>query len=92
MQQVIRRKVVVESDGRIQVRAAGLRKGTRAEVLIIVEAKSGHTPSAKGDRSALHDSIAAYAANYSGTDSDLEPALEADGVEFLTNETRGTRR
>ena len=77
MRQVIRRKVVVESDGRIQLRAAGLREGTRAEVLIIVGAEVKTTPSVKMDRNALHESTATYAANHAGMECDLDPVLEA---------------
>jgi hypothetical protein len=38
----------------------------------------------------LHESIAAYAAKHAGTAADLDPALEAAGLELLRG--RGSRR
>ena len=91
MQQVIRRKVVVESDGLIKLRAAGLPEGTRAEVLIIVEEKSVHTPSAKGYRSRPPRIHCGLCGELFRDGFRFGYALEAAGVEFLTNEARGTR-
>lgn len=90
MQQVIRRRVVVESKGRISVHASGLREGTTAEVLVIVDAE---TPRAQNKTlSQLHEAIAAYAAEHAGTESDLDSALEDATVELLTSQAKGKRR
>ena len=90
MQQVVRRRVIVESDGRIQFRAPELPEGTAAEVLVIVEADKPGVP--KGERSELHESIAAYAAKHAGSEADLDLELEDAAVEFLTHKQRGKRR
>ena len=90
MQHVIRRKVTIESNGRIQVQAPGLREGTKAEVLVIIEAEN--LRATKRRPSELHESIAAYAAKHAGTEADLDPALEEAAVEFLTARPKGKRR
>ena len=81
MQQVVRRKVIIESNGRIQFRAPELLEGTRAEVLVIVEADKPRVP--KREPSELHESIAAYAAKYGASEADLDLELEGAAVEFL---------
>ena len=69
MQQVIRRKVIVESKGRIRVQATGLPEGTTAEVLVIVDSKG--PKATEHSASELRESIAAYAAKHGGTEADL---------------------
>ena len=69
MQQVIRRRVVVESKGRIQIQSTGLPKGTTAEVLVIFDADEPNA--AEYGESELRESIAAYAAEHGGTEADL---------------------
>lgn len=91
MQRVVRRKVIVESNGRIQFRAPELPEGTTAEVLVIVEAYEPGTPQ-REDGSEIHDSIAAYAAKHAGTDADLDSELEGASVEFLAESPKGKRR
>ena len=90
MQQVVRRRVIVESHGRIQFHDPELREGTTAEVLVIVEAVMPRVR--KGDRGELRESIAAYAAKHAGTEVDLDPELEDAAVEFLTKARKGKRR
>lgn len=87
MQQVIRRKVVVDSKGRIQVQDSGLREGTTAEVLVIIDAEGPRAT--KDSSSELHESIASYAAKHAGTETDLDPALEEAAVEFLATRPKG---
>jgi len=43
------------------------------------------------ERKALHDEIAAYAAEMAGTSWDLDPALEAAGIEHLLKTTKNRR-
>jgi hypothetical protein len=43
------------------------------------------------ERKALHEEIAAYAAEMAGTEMDLDPALEAAGIEHLLRSTRKRR-
>ena len=90
MQQVIRRKVIVESKGRIRVQATGLPEGTTAEVLVIVDSKG--PKATEHSASELRESIAAYAAKHGGTEADLDSALERSATEFLTNSEKGKRR
>jgi hypothetical protein len=90
MQQVVRRRVIVKSNGRIQFRAPELLEGTTAEVLVIVEADKPRVP--KGQTSELHESISAYAAKHAGSEVDLDLELEAAAVEFLADERKGKRR
>lgn len=85
MQQIIRRRVVVEAEGRIQIKATGLQKGMEAEVLIIVEPEKSAREKVGID---LHDQIAAYAARHAGTAADLDVELEEAAVEFLNNQRR----
>jgi predicted transcriptional regulator len=42
-------------------------------------------------RKARHDAIAAYAAEMAGTDLDLDPLLEAAGIESLMKIDRGRK-
>jgi hypothetical protein len=42
-------------------------------------------------RKARHDRIAAYAAEMAGTDLDLDPDLEAAGIEHLVKASRTTK-
>ena len=90
MQQVIRRKVIVDSNGRIQIQAPDPREGTMAEVLIIVDAVKPRVT--KKDRSELRESIATYAAAHAGTEVNLDPELEGAALEFLTNGQKGKSR
>ena len=90
MQQVVRGKVIVKSNGRIQFRAPELLEGTTAEVLVIVTADKRRVP--KRESSELHESISAYAAKHAGSEVDLDLELEGAAVEFLANDRKGKRR
>jgi hypothetical protein len=90
MQQVIRRRVVVESKGQIRAQDSGLKEGTTADVLVIIDAERPRA--ARNRPNELHKAIAAYAAKHAGTEIDLDPALEEAAVEFLTTQPKGKRR
>ena len=50
--------------------------------------KNIHLPLPERLRRAMHDQIAAYATEMAGTDFDLDPDLEAAGIEHLVAHTR----
>ena len=50
--------------------------------------KNIHLPLPERLRRARHDQIAAYATEMAGTDFDLDPDLEAAGIEHLAATTR----
>jgi hypothetical protein len=90
MQQVVRRRVIVKSNGLIQFRAPELLEGTTAEVLVIVEGEK--PPVSDGERSELRESIAAYAVRNAGSEADLDLELEDSAVDFLAHGPKGKRR